>query len=82
MAEVSELTAKSTASISKSSDKLQEALSGATTDHPSRVGSKSAKEVVQRRIIAEDAEWNLAPVPKLTELCIKAIVANFESNYC
>ncbi|KAJ1544787.1 T-complex-associated testis-expressed protein 1, partial [Nowakowskiella sp. JEL0078] len=37
-------------------------------------------EKVQRRIIAEDPEWNLAPVEKLSELCVRVIVANFEKN--
>ncbi|KAJ3035659.1 T-complex-associated testis-expressed protein 1 [Rhizophlyctis rosea] len=36
--------------------------------------------MAQRRIIAEDPEWNLAPVPKLSELCVKVIVANFEKT--
>ncbi|KAJ3114625.1 hypothetical protein HK098_007295, partial [Nowakowskiella sp. JEL0407] len=38
------------------------------------------KEKQQRRIIAEDPEWNLAPVEKLSELCVRVIVSNFESN--
>ncbi|KAL2791917.1 dynein regulatory complex subunit 5 [Daubentonia madagascariensis] len=33
-----------------------------------------------RRIIAEDAEWSLAIVPLLTELCIQHIVKNFQKN--
>ncbi|XP_036105246.1 dynein regulatory complex subunit 5 [Molossus molossus] len=33
-----------------------------------------------RRIIAEDAEWSLAIVPLLTELCIRHIVKNFQNN--
>ncbi|XP_036909816.1 dynein regulatory complex subunit 5 isoform X2 [Sturnira hondurensis] len=33
-----------------------------------------------RRIIAEDAEWSLATVPLLTELCIQHIVKNFKNN--
>jgi hypothetical protein len=33
-----------------------------------------------RRIIAEDPEWNLAPVSKLKDICISVIVKNFESN--
>ncbi|XP_005318920.2 dynein regulatory complex subunit 5 [Ictidomys tridecemlineatus] len=33
-----------------------------------------------RRIIAEDAEWSLAIVPLLTELCIQHIIKNFEKN--
>lgn len=35
-----------------------------------------------RRIIAEDPEWNLAPVERLTDICIKVIVDNFKGNYC
>lgn len=33
-----------------------------------------------RRIISEDPEWTLAIVPYLTELCIKHIVENFQTN--
>ncbi|KAM9233620.1 dynein regulatory complex subunit 5 [Dugong dugon] len=33
-----------------------------------------------RRIIAEDAEWSLAIVPLLSELCIQHIVKNFQNN--
>ncbi|KAB0397861.1 hypothetical protein E2I00_004490 [Balaenoptera physalus] len=33
-----------------------------------------------RRIIAEDAEWSVAIVPLLTELCIQHIVKNFQHN--
>ncbi|XP_031203022.1 dynein regulatory complex subunit 5 [Mastomys coucha] len=33
-----------------------------------------------RRIISEDAEWSLAIVPLLTELCIQHIVKNFQNN--
>ncbi|XP_059796543.1 dynein regulatory complex subunit 5 [Balaenoptera ricei] len=33
-----------------------------------------------RRIIAEDAEWSVAIVPLLTELCIQHIVKNFQNN--
>lgn len=31
-----------------------------------------------RRIIAEDPEWNLAPVERLSKLCVLIIVKNFE----
>ncbi|KAI9098244.1 hypothetical protein DFS34DRAFT_620121 [Phlyctochytrium arcticum] len=34
----------------------------------------------QRRVIAEDPEWNLAAVENLSELCLKSIVANFEKR--
>ncbi|TPX69387.1 hypothetical protein SpCBS45565_g02479 [Spizellomyces sp. 'palustris'] len=34
----------------------------------------------QRRVIAEDPEWNLAAVENLSELCIRSIVANFEKR--
>ncbi|KAM5262896.1 dynein regulatory complex subunit 5 [Ctenodactylus gundi] len=33
-----------------------------------------------RRIIAEDAEWSLAIVPLLSELCLRHIVQNFANN--
>lgn len=39
------------------------------------------KDGLKRRIIAEDPEWNLAPVQKLTNLCIQIIVKNFERKY-
>ncbi|KAH9252402.1 hypothetical protein BASA81_009688 [Batrachochytrium salamandrivorans] len=35
---------------------------------------------VERRIIAEDSKWNLAPIKRLSDLCIKTIVFNFEKN--
>lgn len=35
---------------------------------------------LMRRIIAEDAEWSLAIVPLLTDLCIQHIVKNFRSE--
>jgi hypothetical protein len=35
----------------------------------------------KRRIIAEDPEWNLAPVQRLTNKCVDIIVKNFESEY-
>ncbi|KAJ3276113.1 T-complex-associated testis-expressed protein 1 [Terramyces sp. JEL0728] len=38
------------------------------------------KQAQERRIISEDCEWNLAPVEKLTVLCLKAIVKNFERS--
>jgi hypothetical protein len=31
-----------------------------------------------RRIISEDPEWNLSAVPKLSDICVKVIVKNFE----
>lgn len=62
------------------------------SDGPGAVGSinelgqssfatQRERKAAQRRIIAEDPEWNLAPVEKLTELCLKIIVANFESKF-
>ncbi|XP_011353139.1 T-complex-associated testis-expressed protein 1 [Pteropus vampyrus] len=44
-------------------------------------GSNPKSDVyLMRRIIAEDAEWSLAIVPLLTELCIQHIVKNFQNN--
>lgn len=44
-------------------------------------GSNPKSDVyLMRRIIAEDAEWSLAIVPLLTELCIQHIVKNFQSE--
>ncbi|KAJ3210620.1 T-complex-associated testis-expressed protein 1 [Dinochytrium kinnereticum] len=42
--------------------------------------SMKERRMAQRRCIAEDPEWNLALVEKLTDLCVKVIVANFEQN--
>ncbi|KAJ3391413.1 T-complex-associated testis-expressed protein 1 [Lobulomyces angularis] len=42
--------------------------------------SSKERRMNQRKIIGEDPEWNLAPVKKLTALCIKVIVKNFEKN--
>ncbi|XP_062952211.1 dynein regulatory complex subunit 5 [Cynocephalus volans] len=42
--------------------------------------NSGAKLRRMRRIIAEDAEWSLAIVPLLTELCIQHIVKNFHKN--
>ncbi|KAI9203710.1 uncharacterized protein BJ171DRAFT_623263 [Polychytrium aggregatum] len=42
--------------------------------------SGKERRLAQRRILAEDPEWNLSPVPKLSDLCIKAIVTNFEKR--
>ncbi|KAI9328525.1 hypothetical protein BDR26DRAFT_53447 [Obelidium mucronatum] len=43
----------------------------------------NAKErrMAQRRCIAEDKEWNLALVEKLSELCLRVIVSNFEHSH-
>jgi hypothetical protein len=48
-------------------------------------GNESSKNILAsshnahvRRIIAEDPDWNLAPVEKLTALCIKVIVEKFK----
>ncbi|KNE59816.1 hypothetical protein AMAG_05273 [Allomyces macrogynus ATCC 38327] len=34
----------------------------------------------ERRILAEDSQWNLAMVEPLTTLCVRAIVENFETR--
>lgn len=43
-------------------------------------GKMSIEPSQNRRIIAEDPEWNLSPVSKLKDLCISVIVKNFESR--
>ncbi|XP_007537453.1 dynein regulatory complex subunit 5 [Erinaceus europaeus] len=43
-------------------------------------GSTGVSSRRMRRIIAEDAEWSLAIVPLLSELCIQHIVKNFQNN--
>ncbi|KAI8609480.1 hypothetical protein BC830DRAFT_1150276 [Chytriomyces sp. MP71] len=54
-----------------------------TSDKDDGLTGLSAKEKrqAQRRCIAEDAEWNLALVEKLSELCLRVIVANFEKSH-
>ena len=42
--------------------------------------SKKEKRAANRRIIAENPEWNLAPVERLSDLSVKVIVTNFESK--
>ena len=80
MEEPQPLASQSVASIIKSNANLiNEPTKAPSTEHLSRAPSKP--ETIQRRIIAEDPEWNLAPVPRLTDLCVKVIVANFESIY-
>ncbi|EGW01340.1 dynein regulatory complex subunit 5 [Cricetulus griseus] len=47
---------------------------------PGHLKSKIPSNRRMRRIISEDAEWTLAIVPLLTELCIQHIVKNFQNN--
>ncbi|TPX61954.1 hypothetical protein PhCBS80983_g00814 [Powellomyces hirtus] len=35
--------------------------------------------VAQRRVLAEDLQWNLSPVKKLSDLCINVLVSRFEA---
>ncbi|KAI8919610.1 hypothetical protein BC831DRAFT_481011 [Entophlyctis helioformis] len=42
--------------------------------------SHKERIAANRRIIAEDPEWNLAPIERLSDLCVKMIVANFEKK--
>ncbi|OAJ40747.1 hypothetical protein BDEG_24447 [Batrachochytrium dendrobatidis JEL423] len=50
-------------------------------NEPSVAGTTKADTVAaKRRIIAEDPEWNLAPVERLSELCVKVIVQNFKEK--
>lgn len=46
----------------------------------SNLDGVASKTVPRRRIIAEDPEWNMAPVEKLSNICVKLIVSNFESS--
>lgn len=72
----------------KSSTTGQPLSSGRQLSKPSVIpppvksrGSNPKNDVyLMRRIIAEDAEWSLAIVPLLTELCIQHIVKNFQSE--
>ncbi|XP_075836820.1 dynein regulatory complex subunit 5 [Microtus pennsylvanicus] len=47
---------------------------------PMHLKPKTTNVRRMRRIISEDAEWTLAIVPFLTELCIQHIVKNFQNN--
>lgn len=51
-----------------------------TSPAPSQLKTKTTNVRRMRRIISEDAEWTLAIVPLLTELCIQHIVKNFQNN--
>ena len=54
-----------------------------TSPNPAPIHLKPKTTNVRRmrRIISEDAEWTLAIVPLLTELCIQHIVKNFQSEF-
>ena len=61
------------------------ALSGANSnsalvDNVESIAFAPEKRNAQRKILAEDPTWNLAPVEKLSEMCLKIIIANFESR--
>ena len=47
---------------------------------PTKKARRDKQAQMNRKIIAEDPEWNLAPIEKLQNICLKAIVANFESK--
>ncbi|KAJ3412302.1 T-complex-associated testis-expressed protein 1 [Chytridiales sp. JEL 0842] len=64
--------------VGRSQTSLFEALAQNEPDY-SGLSAKERK-MAQRRCIAEDPEWNLAPVEKLSDLCVKVIVANFEKS--
>ncbi|KAL2082731.1 hypothetical protein ACEWY4_022549 [Coilia grayii] len=49
-------------------------------DPPVFKSNPAADPRKMRRIIAEDAEWSLAVVPLLTNLCLQHIVSNFEAQ--
>ena len=59
---------------SRNSKQIEPAAGSANNDNP----ASDLRNM--RRIIAEDPEWSLATVPLLTDLCIKHIVHNFESE--
>nr|KAJ3420832.1 T-complex-associated testis-expressed protein 1 [Polyrhizophydium stewartii] len=53
---------------------------GTTADSGTSGLSKKERIAANRRIIAEDPEWNLAPIERLSDLCVRMIVANFEKK--
>jgi hypothetical protein len=76
MSNMPNMLGKSQTSLFEAGGGLNDAM------HPDLSGlSAKERKMAQRRCIAEDPEWNLAPVEKLSELCVKVIVANFESEY-
>ncbi|KAI8819547.1 uncharacterized protein EV422DRAFT_96496 [Fimicolochytrium jonesii] len=46
---------------------------------PSYTQKAESKEA-QRRVLAENREWNLSPVKKLRDLCVDVLVARFEEQ--
>jgi hypothetical protein len=50
------------------------------SENPLGDSATPQKKNGNRRIIAEDPEWNLAAIERLTTLCLNMIVKNFESN--
>ncbi|KAJ3190767.1 T-complex-associated testis-expressed protein 1 [Irineochytrium annulatum] len=53
---------------------------GGGTINPYAGLSGKERKMAQRRCIAEDPEWNLAVVDRLTEICVRVIVNNFENR--
>ncbi|KAJ3190210.1 T-complex-associated testis-expressed protein 1 [Gaertneriomyces sp. JEL0708] len=42
--------------------------------------TKKERIAANRRVIAEDPEWNLAPVKKLVEMCLDMVINHFEKR--
>ncbi|KAI8916103.1 hypothetical protein EDD86DRAFT_197652, partial [Gorgonomyces haynaldii] len=51
-------------------------MEGVALEQPKKPAVNHGK----RRIIAEDPEWNLAPVERLSNVCVQVLVKNFEKN--
>ena len=66
--------------MERSNPALETVASGKPTEKEVSVLPELGKGFTKRRIIAEDPEWNLAAVEKLSNICVKIIVGNFESN--
>jgi hypothetical protein len=80
MADTLELGAKSVANVTHSVEPPVVEMVAQSTTHLSSIPSKHEPDLVHRRIIAEDLEWNVVPIANLTQMCITVIVSNFESN--
>ena len=66
--------------LNRSQTSLQDGESSNNNNNVNSGMSSKEKRLAQRRCIAEDPEWNLAMVDRLSDLCIKVVVAGFESE--
>ncbi|KAJ3002666.1 T-complex-associated testis-expressed protein 1, partial [Thoreauomyces humboldtii] len=52
----------------------------ATVTYENNASNKQEAVANQRRVLAEDLQWNLSPVRKLSDLCINVLVSRFEDQ--